>query len=426
MAAGDFDAACERLAATLRGPTRGQILDTALERGTAADALARLRTAMRTHTFRAGEERFAFRSVVEALDARSRREGLHVLEGWDYRAHRFPDDIVPVLLLDYCARTGIPEHGARRALAILLDQYFLSVLALVAVRAWDEDDAGDNLDRVSALLGDLHGPDGGGLRVVDDAETLIMLAIAYYNPEETSFGLLMGKVRALDTAHQLRIALPCAAILGSHLRWGLRFMYKRDVGAMRDDNVVDYPWLLFAVLTLMREYQRLHEGGVTGVARERIVEGLLNGLSADPWAFTGKAPACLGACGAEHGEVRDLIARHRTHLLADFERHQPTAKAYSPLGFGCNFLSNAVVAAVAIALAGASARSQPSLNALFTREPAGAAPAESAEHLASRLTTFSSAEPERLGAGGAPLIVYDPYDAVHGFNTVIRTVRLSE
>lgn len=415
-----FNESCEHLEAALRDSTRGEIVDALRADGAMPDALARLRAAMRAHAFPAARGSQSFRRVVGALDARSRGEGLHVLEGWDYRAHRFPDDIVPVLLLDYCTRAGIPEGRERAALAILLDQYFLSLLALLAVRAWDEGDPNVNLDRVSALVRDLQGPEGAGLRVVDDAETLVMLAIAYYNPEEASFPLLLGKVGALDDAHRIRVALPCAAIMGSHLRWGLRFMYRRDVGAMRDDNVVDYPWLLFAVLTLLRAYDRMHERGTAGAARDDVVEGLLNGLSPDPWAFTGATPACLRDCRADHEEARALLARHRAHLGAEFERQRPSPSAYSPLGLGCNFLSNAVVAAVAVALGEPRAGAQPSLNALFTREHEGVAPDAAAAAFARRLMAFSSAEPERLGAGGAPLIVYDPYDAVHGYNSVMR------
>ena len=55
--------------------------------------------------------------------------------------------------------------------AILLDYYFLYVLALFALRSWDEGSADDNLDRVTRLLGelpqaglvlDVRGNSGGG------------------------------------------------------------------------------------------------------------------------------------------------------------------------------------------------------------------------------------------------------------------------
>ena len=78
---------------------------------------------------------------------------------------------------------------------------------------------------------------------------------------------------------------------------------------------------------------------------------------------------------------------------------------------------------VMIALGNEGPNPQPSLNALFTRERAGVALEEPTLRLAERQMEFSSAEPERLGAGGAPLIVYDAFDAVHCFNTAIRALR---
>jgi hypothetical protein len=392
-----------------------------LSAGSPANALASLRGSMRKHHFPAAAgESCNFRRLVDKFDSRSRREGLHVLEGWDYREHKFPEDIAAVLLVDYCARLGIPEDHMRTALAILLDQYFLSLLTLLSVRIWDDGDANRNLERVTSLVEDLHAGGGGGLRLVDDADTLLILAIAYYNPEEASFGLLMGKVRTLNNEHQLRIAIPFAGVLGSHLRWGLRFMYGRDIGAMREDNVVDYPMLLFAQLTLMREYARLCANREYGTARDVAVEALLNGFAADPWAFTGKIPACLSDCVAEYDDCRRLIEEHRSELLNDFAAHEPRAGVYSPLAFSCNFLSNAAVAAVAIAVGGGEAAKQASLNALFSRARMrdGAAP----EELAERLMEFSSSSPERLGWRGAPLIVHDFRDAVHWYNTVRRTI----
>jgi hypothetical protein len=450
---------------------------------------------MRAHVFPVAGGTVSLRRFVDALNARSLRDGLHVLEGWDYRAHKFPDDIVPVLLLDYCARLGIPADEERSALAILLDQYFLSLLMLVAVRSWDSGDPNANLDRVTALLDLLHGPGGSGLRVVENANTLLLLAIAYYNPEEKSFEVFMNRIRTLDESQQLRVALPFAGILGSHLRWGLRFMYRRDIGLMRADNVVDYPMLLFTVLTLVRAYSRACEGDVamspsaggmqdsstTGLlsgaaepgadlsvptststsrapalssspataspmspalptspasptatasptspaSRSAIAEGLLNALAADPWAFTGSLPPCMAGLGDDHAECRTLLARHRDRLMEDFIPHEPSLTPYSPLAFSCSFLSNAAVATVAIAMHGGAdrARQQPSLNALFAREREGGGPHESTGHFAERLMEFSSASPDRLGAGGVPVIVNDKYDAVYWYNEVRRTLR---
>ena len=422
-----YDDALSQIAAVLQGNARAEILDAALgsDDGDGA-ALERLRAAMRGHSFPAASGRIELKRLVVTFDALTQNEGLHVLQGWDYVAHAFPDDIAPVLLLDYCARRGIPAHATRQTLAILLDQYFLTVLSLFAVRAWDSGNPNDNLDRVTHVLDTLQGPAGGGHRFVDDAETLLWLAISYYHPDERSYDALLGKVERLDAEHRLRVALPGAALLGSHLRWGLQFMYQRDVGLMRNDNVVDYPWLLFALVTLTREYARLHSAEVRGAERDAIAEAVLHGLSADPWAFTGTPPAFLRGHAAAHTEFRDLLGRHTTDLLADFHRLQPTAKSHSPLAFACNFPANAAVAMVALALGDNSPH--PSLNGLFMRKPSdGAAAALKSEtagsvaHYARRLMEYSR-DPARLDARGAPLIVYDPYDAIHCYNAVVRTV----
>lgn len=377
---------------------------------------------MRAHTFATASGAFSLRRVVDSLDARTRKEGLHVIHGWDYSAHRRPADIAPVLLLDYCLRVGVPAERTPALVSTLLDQYWLALLMLFVVRAWDEGDANANFDRVSALLATINGAGGCGHPVVDDAESLLMLAVAYYHPEEHAYDDLLVKVWMLDHAHALRVALPGAAILGSHLRWGLRFMYQNDVGRMRDDNVVDYPWLLFSLVTLMREYARLSAAGAMTSQRERVVEALLDGLSPDPWAFTGKPPAFLATHQTVHDELRTSLMRYRTDLLAEFELIRPTGKSYAPMGLGCNFLSNAAVAIAAIAVT--DDERYPSLNALFTRERPGDPHPGSAERLARRLMDYAS-DPTRLGAGGAPLIVYDPYDSVHYYNTVVRTLSAS-
>ena len=413
--------ACAPLAAALNGDTRGEILDHFFGKKDRDGALAALRRGMRSHSLPTASGVLSLRAIVDSLDARSRREGLHVLHGWDFTAQKRPADIAPVLLLDYCARAGIPGSSARSALAILLDQYFLAVLSLFVVRAWDDGDANENLDLITSLLRDLQGGKGSGHRLVDDAETLLLLAVSYYHPEEHAYDQLLDKLLSLDDTHRLRAALPIAAIFGSHLRWGLHFMYERDVGRMRDDNVVDYPWLLFSLVTLMRAYSRFHESGIHSEERERVVEGVLNGLSADPWAFSGNPPAFLAAHGAAHAELREMLGRHRGDLLMEFEQHRPSSGAYSPLGFDCNFLLNASVAMVVIAQS--DAKPHGSLNVLFTRSRAGDPPAESAGPLARRLMEYAK-DPQRRDAKGAPLIAYDPFEAMHFFNTTVRTLRI--
>ena len=101
--------ALDQAEAALESRVRSEILATLRAEGTAGAALNALRHAMRAHIFPAPEGPISLRRVVDTLDSRTRREGLHVLHGWDYAAHRRPDDIAPVLLLDYCVRLGIPD-----------------------------------------------------------------------------------------------------------------------------------------------------------------------------------------------------------------------------------------------------------------------------------------------------------------------------
>jgi hypothetical protein len=381
---------------------------------------------MRSHTFQLGSGRLKLRDAVGALDRPTRQEGFHVLQGWDPVANRFPDEIIPVLMLDYCARAGVAPGATREALRILLDYYFVSLLSLVVVRVWDHEDPNAALDEATRLVQSLQGPRGSRCQFVDDAETLLLLAISHYHPAENAYDHLLRKVQSLDDRHRLNVALPGAAILGSHLRWGFQHMYRRDVGTMRDDNVVDYPWLLFSVLTLMRAYQS--HTGVTGssasteagIDRNGVVAHLLNGLTPDPWAFTGTIPRALAASGADHEELREALSRHGLALLADFEAHRPTTTTYTPLGFQFNFLPNALTAMVATTVASGTP-SPVSLNALLSQGAGGTA--DDARHaLVAALTRFSGGSPERFGARGTLLVLYDYYDAVRSYNAAVRVL----
>jgi len=405
-------------AALMRGGARKWAVDALV----AAGGLPALRRAMQTHSFPGANGQVSLRRLVDALDARTRREGLHVLHGWDFTRQRRPDDIAPVLLLDYCDRVGVAADRQRAAVAALLDEYCTAILALLTVRAWDEDDANANLDAIDALIREVNGPDGSGHCVVDDAGTLLILSVAYYHPEESAYDALVAKVWTLGPAQALRVALPGASVLASHLRWGLRFMYRNDLGRMRDDNVVDYPWVLFSLLTIAVALERSVLAGESPIRRAPLVASLLDGLTADSRAFLGKAPAFLSHLAPQHAELRAILLRQRELLLAEWAAFAPVRGSYSPLSLGCNFLSNAAVAAaVGAATEGIQ---HPTLNALL-RDPRAGTVAESGEGelFARRLMEFSTADAGRLGAGGAPLIVYDPLDGMHHYNDVVRVLR---
>jgi hypothetical protein len=409
----------EPLARLLHGDARRDVVD-AIMAGAKGSPLDRLRKCLRGHAFPASAGEISLRRSVDALDEKSRAEGLHVLHGWDFRAQRRPADIAPVLLLDYAVRWGIPEERQREAVAILLDEYCVAVLALFAVRAWDGDAADACLRDLASLLDELNGPGGSGRRSVEDVGTLLILAVAYFHPEEHAYDDLLAKVRTLDAGAALSVATPAGPVLASHLRWGFRFMYRQDVGLMRDDNVVDYPWILFSLVTLARAYAAACADAKLAPKRLALADSLVNTLSADPLAFTHKAPAFLAPHARDSEELKGLLIRHRDELLSDATALMPTPRAFSPMAVGINFLSNAAVASATLALQGGEPN--PSLNFLLMHHGASATNASWAEGFAKRLMEYASV-PERRGAGGAPLIVYDPFDGVHHYNAVMRALQ---
>ena len=247
------------------------------------------------------------------------------------------------------ARRGADPLDAA-ALAILLDYYFVHLLALFALRIWDEGDPDANLDRLNALLLLLQGPDGGGQRFVDDAETLILIATSHFEIVERGYAALLARVRALNGAHRVRIALAHTVSMGSHLRFGFEATYGRDTVVMRDDNVADYPWLCFALLTVMQEYARLDAAGADEDDKAPLIEGILNGLSADARAFIGQPPSSLSGSEADRGAFRELFLQHRDVLAGAFQRYKPGPEQYSPLAFFFNFSHNVLKGLVADAL----------------------------------------------------------------------------
>jgi hypothetical protein len=412
--------ACEMLAHALSDGLRPRILDVLTAHDDFEESALALRAAMRSHTFATGGEPLRLQRIVQSFDTRARRAGLHVLESWDYVAHRFAAEITPVLMLDRCALDDVAAERRRGALAVLLDHYFMSILGLVIARAWDEGDPNENLDRATTLLRALQDCDGGNCRFVDDVETLLLTSVSHYHPDEHAYELLARRFDALTGARRRRMALACAAVLGGHLRWGLRFMYRRDVALMREDNVVDYPFVIYGLLNLLRDYEAGRASGADDLDHARTIEGTLNALSADPDFAVARTPRWLRTHRDEHGELREQLLDNRDALLTDFSAHQPPSRSYSPLGFDANFLCNTVVAMVATALSDAAPH--PSLNALFTRLPYDFASTDDAERQAQSLMRYAVGN--RVSSE-APLIVYDSCEAAHAFNVTSSVLRQS-
>ena len=152
---------------------------------------------------------------------------------------------------------------------------------------------------------DLQGSDGSGQRFTDNAETLILIATSHFELHERGYETLLTRTRSLGDAHRTAIALGHATSMGSHLRFGFEATYGRDTIVMRNDNVADYPWLCFALVTLLRECARLAEARATGPEREAIVEAILNGLTRRRAGIRRRAAAVAVIVGSRpHGVSR--------------------------------------------------------------------------------------------------------------------------
>ena len=345
----NFDAGCALIEAALVGTVRRDIAADAATSKDFGQALMQLRDSMRANVWSAGSQRVNLARIINAFDIRTRHDGFHVLHDWDGKADKVNEDIIPVDVLTYLMHRRGEEPPDQRALAILVDYYFFHVLALFSLRIWDEGDADANLDRLSRLLRALQGPDGSGQQFAANAETLILIATSHFELHERGYDKLLTRVRTLNDAHRTAIALGHAASMGCHLRFGFEATYGRDTLVMRSDNVADYPWLCFALATLMQEYSRRRAEGVEDVD-EAIAEGILNGLSADARAFVGEAPAALSSCERERAAFRERFHGYREYLLATFERYRPATHRFSPLSFFFNFSHNVLKGIVVDAL----------------------------------------------------------------------------
>jgi hypothetical protein len=258
-----FDDACSVVGAALEGGVRRDIVAEASTPGDLRTSLERLRRGMRANAFAAGGRRIDLDAVVQACDRRTTRDGFHVLHDWDGIAGRFNDDIIPVEVLRYLIETRGDDETSAPVLAMLLDYYFMYVLALLSMRLWDDGNANDNLDRLTGLLRALQGANGSGQPFVTDAETLLLIATSHYEPDEPAYGRLLARVRTLSVFHQTKIGLGHAASMGSHLRFGFEATYNHDLAAQRNDNVVDYPWLGFALFATMMKASPVPNGSVS-------------------------------------------------------------------------------------------------------------------------------------------------------------------
>ena len=422
----DFASACQLVGAALRGPLRRELASDLSRARSLGGALTRLRDVLRANAFETPAGRVALEPIVNLYDRRTRDEGFHVLNDWDGKADHVSDDTIPIDVLNYVVRQRGDDDADASTLAVLIDYYFFHVLQLLALRVWDSGDPDDNLDRLAELLRAMQGSDGSGQSFVSDAETLILVATSHFEIQERGYDRLLARIRTLNRAHQTRIAIGHASSMGSHLRFGFEATYARDTVVMRDDNVADYPWLCYALATVVREYCRLRdEGGASAAAeveRDRIVEALVNGLSADARAFVGEPPPSLARCEAERAELRESFRAREDELLALFERFRPSERRYSPLSFFFNFSHNVVKGTIVDALL----RGDPwtvSFNDLLTTLPDDPTQSAQKELLANTLMTYARLNPDRIRGQLMPVIVYDPQAGRQAFGTMMRRLR---
>ena len=421
MPAVSFELACALLDAAVTGGARREILAGVSDSRDFAHALRRLRGGMRAHAWKAGGRKIELDQVVGTFDRRTRQDGFHVLHDWNGKADHVNDDIIPVDVLDYLIARRGSEPPDTTALAILLDYYFLHLLALCSLRIWDEGDADANLERLDALLVELQGPHGSGQRFVDDAGTLILIATSHFEIVERGYGALLTRVRALNREHRVRIALAHTVSMGSHLRFGFEATYGRDTVVMRDDNVADYPWLCFALMTVAQEYAQLQSEGADDNDKAPMVEGILNGLSADARAFIGQPPTSLSGSETDRSEFRRLFLQHRDALLDAFQHYRPSPESYSPLAFFFNFSHNVLKGMIVDALLRGRAWPLVFDDMLTALSRNGEEPALK-QQLAMTLMGYARANPDTIRGRPMPVIVYDPATGRDAFAVTMRKI----
>ena len=414
-----FEHACHLVGSALRGSARQEVVADAARAKNLGAALLRLRDSMRANEFKAAAQPVLLDRMIRSYDGRTRAEGFHVLHDWDGVSQQVNPDMIPVDVLHFLVDQRGSETTTTVELAILLDYYFAHVLQLLTLRVWDDGDADRNFDRVQELLDELQGPNGSGQQFAADAETLLLIGTSHYELDETGFTILLAKVRTLNEEHQAKIGLGHVASLGCHLRFGFEAQCGRDTVALRDDNIADYPWLCFALAATVRQYDRLVTAGIENRDRAVVEEALLNGLTPDARAFVGVPPASLNDSGRDRAQFLDLFTKHKTALMAAFERHRPTETAYSPLSFFFNFSHNVVKGTVVDALLWGEAWDL-TLNDLLTGVPRSGIEEGSQQLLAATLMGYARSNPDRIRGRLMPVIVYDPQAGRRAFTIAME------
>lgn len=416
-----FAAACDLVEDALAGPLRREVVAAAAASADAHAALVRVREQMRTNRWGAGRSRVAMDALIRDYDDRTRRDGMHILHDWDGKADHVNANTIAVDVTSFLVDRSAGEPPDARTLAILVDYYFLYMLALLAVRVWDEGDADANFDRLDALVARLQGPDGSGERFIAQAETLLLIAGSHYELNDQTYIQLLGRVRQLSPARQRRIALTHASSLGCHLRFGIEATYNTDIGLMRQDNGVDYAWLCFSLATLIDAWDEARQAGRSDEATT-LAEAMANGLSADADALLGpRTPSVLADCDAERRRFRDRVGGDVVAFQDAMAPHRPTDGAYCPLAFFFNFSQNVLKGTIVDATLWGEPR-EITLDDLLTGLPRDAPRDRRKLRLVDTLMGFARRNPDRIRGRFIPVIVYDVIGGRRAFGAMTRTL----
>jgi hypothetical protein len=210
--------------------------------------------------------------------------------------------------------------------------------------------------------------------------------------------------------------------MGAHLRFGFEVTYVRDFAAQRADNGVDYPWLNFGLIAAMREYVRMREQNVEGVERDRVVEAMIGGLTADAAPFVRMPSRRETPDESERAEFVDEFQANRAELVAGFERFRPSSQRYSPISFFFNFSHNILKGTVVDALL-SGVPWQISFNDLLREGRGGESGRRSKETLARTLMTYARANPDTIGGRRMPVVIYDAGAGRASFGAALRSIK---
>lgn len=165
----------------------------------------------------------------------------------------------------------------------------------------------------------------------------------------------------------------------------------------------------------------MHGAGIHGVEREKVVEGILNGLTPDTRAFVGKSPVALSEFESEHVEFRENLRRYKGDLLLEFENHRPSDRVYSPIAFTFNFPHNLLKGLLVNAMIEGEG-SKVSMNQLLTGLPRNDATKAARLPFVKTLASFAASSPDKVLNKMVPVIGYDPYLGIRHYNKTIKLI----